>query len=81
MSTTEIDDVLARVRAQRALPPLPIRRHLREAAGLSQTEVGRLLHVGPWTISRYETGMRSPRGHLAVEYGDILSRLAQEVMR
>ena len=79
MSDNELEKVLAGVRARRGLPAPMARRALREAAGLSQAHVAKVLGVGHWEVSRYEGGSRAPRGDRAVAYAQLLSRLADEV--
>jgi transcriptional regulator with XRE-family HTH domain len=52
---------------------------IRETAGLSQSELARLVGVTPAAISRWEAGERTPSGESAVSYAKALRRLAQEV--
>ena len=51
-------------------------RLIREACGLSASEVARELGVSPATVSRWERGERSPRGKPAEEWAALLRRLA-----
>jgi DNA-binding XRE family transcriptional regulator len=74
-----IDDVLARARARRTLPPPRSRRALREAAGLSQEQVAHALGVTRPQVSRYESGQRTPGVDVATRYAALLDRIRQEI--
>jgi transcriptional regulator with XRE-family HTH domain len=50
-------------------------RTIREAARISASEVARELDVSPSAISRWERGLRSPRGDDARRYARLLRRL------
>jgi transcriptional regulator with XRE-family HTH domain len=50
-------------------------RSVRVAAGLSQHEVGAVVRVTAAAISRWESGVRLPRGEAAVRYARFLDRL------
>ena len=71
-----LDALLARQARLREMPAPPIRRALREHHGLSQGEVAALLGVDRASVSRYESGERSPRPSVAERYLDLLERLA-----
>lgn len=72
-------DTLLRDRATvRRLPQPAIRRALRKAAGLSQSEVASVLAINRASISRYESGARTPRGNVATRYVELLETLAEE---
>ncbi len=75
---TALDDVLALGRIRRRLPEPAVRRLLRERARLSQREVGRALGVDAPTVSRWESGHRTPSGSLLEGYVALLDRLAAE---
>lgn len=77
----ELDAVLTKARAVRAMPDPTMRRHLRERCGLSQGQVAALLGVRRPTVSRWESASRNPRGPLAERYAALLSRLAAEVLQ
>jgi transcriptional regulator with XRE-family HTH domain len=75
----KLDAALARRQAVRELPTPSRRRELRERLGLTQAE---LAEAGEWTrptISRWESGIREPRGHDAATYLAILRRLSAEL--
>jgi DNA-binding XRE family transcriptional regulator len=50
-------------------------RKIRQNVGLSLYDLARDLGVTPGTVSRWETGMRVPRGEAALRYADLLSEL------
>ena len=77
MTTT--DDLIAAVRSRRSLPDPAVRRLLRERAGLSQAEVAKAIGVRSATVSRWEAGLRTPRGAHVAAYVVLLDRLAEEV--
>ena len=72
---TSLDDALIRAQRRR-LPEPPIRRLLRERAGLSQYELAAAIGVSRPAVTRWEAGQRSPRGDLAERYADALDRLS-----
>lgn len=47
-------------------------RDLREAAGLSQSDVARFMGVAPSNVSRWEAGLARPRGRHAVALLELL---------
>ena len=71
-----LDALLARQARLREMPAAPIRRALREHHGLSQGQLADLLGVDRASVSRYESGERSPRSSVAERYLDVLERLA-----
>jgi transcriptional regulator with XRE-family HTH domain len=71
-----LDAILARQARLRRLPAPSIRRALRMHHGLSQDQIARLLGVDRASVSRYESGERSPGAAIAERYLDILERLA-----
>lgn len=74
----QIEDMLQQVQARRELPRPSVRRLIREEVGLSQGQVGSSLGVDRATVSRWESGRRTPKGDLAVAYVALLTRLARE---
>lgn len=52
--------------------------HVRERAGLNQTELASLVGVTPAAVSHWETGDRQPTGRNALAYGRVLRWLARE---
>jgi DNA-binding transcriptional regulator YiaG len=53
-------------------------RRLREAAHLSIGEVARACGVDQSTVWRWEQGSRTPRGHQALAYGELIESLRAE---
>jgi transcriptional regulator with XRE-family HTH domain len=74
----ELDAALARRRAQRQLPDAATRRALRERMGLSQADLAAFCGVERATLTRWELGIRTPRGEAALRYQQALARLAAE---
>jgi transcriptional regulator with XRE-family HTH domain len=70
--------MLADARRRAALPEPPLRRLLRERAGLSQAEVAEALGVSRPAVTRWESGQREPRSAVRVAYVELLERLAQD---
>lgn len=71
-----LDALLALQARLRRLPDPSIRRALRVHHGLSQGQLAELLGVDRASVSRYESGDRTPRPSIAERYLDILERLA-----
>ena len=72
-----VEQLIAEAQRRKALPPAPLRRMLREGAGLTQHEVAVALGVGRPAVTRYEAGAREPRGEVRLEYIELLERLAK----
>jgi transcriptional regulator with XRE-family HTH domain len=51
-------------------------RVIREGAGLSASEVARLIGVTPGAVSRWERGLRVPRSGEAERWAQLLRRLS-----
>lgn len=73
-----LDVLLARGRARRSLPEPSVRRFLRERARLSQAEIAAVIGVDRPTVSRWESGSRTPTGEHLNAYLGLLDRLAAE---
>ena len=76
--TDTLESLLARNRTRRRLPSPEARKLLRERHGLSQDEVASLVGTNRSTVSRWETGIRDPRGLTLTLYLELLDRLARE---
>lgn len=63
------------IQARRQLPPPPLRRALREAAGVAQADVAAELGVSQRTVSRWEAGECSPTKEVLPLYVDLLERI------
>ncbi|MFF2384073.1 helix-turn-helix transcriptional regulator [Streptomyces sp. NPDC058108] len=75
MAASSAEKIRSRLRVRKDLPNPDQRRALREAAGLSQQELGDAIGVTRQTVSHWEAGRYSPRGPLldrAVEAYGIL---------
>lgn len=59
------------------LPPPPVRRARREAAGASLRDFGRELGVSAMTVFRWERGDATPRRDRAVAYRQLLDELGE----
>lgn len=75
----KLGEAMARRAAQRDLPNLDRCRELREAHGLTRADLAEALDVSAATVSRWERGLRRPRGAEAVTYLKALRRLAHEL--
>lgn len=62
-----------------ALPSPGVRRLLREALHLTQEDVASLIGVDRATVSRWESGTRTPTGPVAERYADLLTQLQERV--
>lgn len=78
MSTT-LEDIIEKARARKDFPPPPIPALLRKQAGISQREIGEVCGVTESCISRWEAGLRVPRGEAGDRYVDLINRLAREL--
>ena len=56
-------------------------KELRELAGLKQTELARLVGCSAAAINRWEAGLRTPGGDLAVAYAKALRRVEEMIER
>ncbi len=74
MSQAE-EELLARVRARRVLPPAAERRRIREAADISQHELAKALGVSWTAIYRWERGSRPRDRQHEIRYADLLLEL------
>jgi transcriptional regulator with XRE-family HTH domain len=75
-----IEELLDEARVRQSIPPVALRRLLRERAGLTQAELARAVGVDRATVSRWEAGIRSPRGGSRAAYGAVLQRLGDEAL-
>ncbi|WP_333764966.1 helix-turn-helix transcriptional regulator, partial [Streptomyces sp. IBSBF 2390] len=70
-----VDALLEQV-TQEALPPIAERRRLREAAGLTQTQVAAALGTRRETVASWESGRNEPRPPQRAAYARLLEKLA-----
>ncbi|QNS02371.1 helix-turn-helix domain-containing protein [Streptomyces xanthii] len=73
-----IDSLLASVAPEADLPERPVRRELREQAGLSKAQVARALAVSPSTVAAWESD-RDPAGEVRTKYAYLLDGLAAKL--
>jgi transcriptional regulator with XRE-family HTH domain len=75
MNETLLREHLELARLRRALPNPSDRRLLRRRLGLSQQQLADVLGVDRVTVSRYESGERSPADRLLRDYLRVLGVL------
>jgi DNA-binding transcriptional regulator YiaG len=73
--------ILDKRRLRRRLPDPPMRRLVRERAGITQEDLAQVLGVDRATVSRWETGEREPRPSQLEGYLRALDRLTREATR
>lgn len=73
---SNVDSLLEQV-AQDDLPPPAERRRLREAAGLSQTQVAKALDTRREAVGNWEAGRTEPRPPQRAAYARLLEKLAE----
>jgi DNA-binding transcriptional regulator YiaG len=78
MGANAVDGLVRRARIRRRLPDPPLRRLLREHAGLTQGEIAAALGVSRTEVCRWESGLREPRHERLAAYVRILDRLARD---
>lgn len=72
--------LLRRSRARRRFRPA-LAKAIRVEARVTLAEIGRELDVDQATVSRWESGARTPRGAVAERYVALLARLDGELRR
>lgn len=73
--------ILEKRRLRKRLPDPPMRRLVRERAGITQEDLAQVLGVDRATVSRWESGERDPRPSQLEGYLSALDRLARETTR
>lgn len=73
-----LDQLVARARTRRRLPPPEVRRLIRERARVSQEELAQALEVSRTALTRWEGGTRCPQGANLDRYLEALDRLMAE---
>ncbi|WP_406360328.1 helix-turn-helix transcriptional regulator [Streptomyces sp. NBC_00715] len=66
---------------RRDLPSLAERRALRQAAGLSTSELAKAIGVSKQAVTSWENGTRNPRGIHLDRYVDALRALRDEIAK
>ena len=74
----DVNNLVAEIRSARRLPSRALARAIRQACGISQARLAKELGVGRVTVTRWESGRRTPRGRLARAYADLLAALRDE---
>jgi transcriptional regulator with XRE-family HTH domain len=67
-------------RMKQSLPVPDVRRLLRKNAGLTQHDIAEIVGVDRAAVTRWESGLRAPRGANALAYAGLLERLAREAL-
>ncbi len=71
-----IREAIAEVRASDVpLPPPEVRKALRVGAGLTQERLAAPIGVSRVAVSRYESGLREPRGEVRRRYIEALEAM------
>ena len=73
--SARVDDLVAKLRAK-VLPPPDVCRSIRIASGATQDEVAEAIGVDRATVSRWESGSRSPRGDIRRRYAEVVDVLS-----
>lgn len=76
---SNLDELLRKAEQRRSLPPPAERRRIRELAGVSQQDVGSVLQVDRATVSRWESGILTPREARLRAYAAVLEELRKVV--
>ncbi|MFJ5155750.1 helix-turn-helix transcriptional regulator [Streptomyces sp. NPDC088353] len=77
MTSTVAEKIRSLRHVRLELPTPPERRAIREAAGLTQAQVGSAVGVTPQAVALWESGRRTPRGHFLEKYVEAI-RAMQE---
>jgi DNA-binding transcriptional regulator YiaG len=72
-----IERLIQEMRQLPALPPVPERVRIREAAGVTQAEMAAVLGCSTPAISKWENGERVPTKFAMLAYGKLLDALAK----
>jgi DNA-binding transcriptional regulator YiaG len=73
-------DLIEELRHERQLTSPRAARVIREMVGVSQARLARELGVHRTCVTKWELGLRRPRGELAVRYQGLLEALRAEVL-
>ncbi|MGH2934979.1 MAG: helix-turn-helix domain-containing protein [Gaiellaceae bacterium] len=74
-TATPREELLAQLRARRALPQAAERRRIREEAGVSLRQLGAALGASPMAVFRWENGAQPRNPIQAREYAVLLDEL------
>ena len=70
----EFDQIMLLVAARKRIGS-GTARQIREAAGLTQADIAKLIGVGASAMSRLEAGTRAPRPETAIKWAAVLAKL------
>lgn len=73
--TSAADELVSRVRLRQQLPQPRVCRAIREAHGVTQTELATAIGVSRQTLIHWEQGQRAPRRESAERYAQVLLAL------
>lgn len=79
MRCNDSESLIAVVRNRLGLPDLERRLSIRESAGVSATEMARVIGCTRQAVRNWETGRRTPRGDHLTAYADLLNSLQTEL--
>ena len=74
----DVKQLIENSRRRKMLVPPELRRSIRQRARLSQGEIAQVLGIDRASVSRWESGQRTPRGLLAENYIKLLDALLHE---
>ena len=74
----DVKQLIENSRRRKMLVPPELRRSIRRRARLSQGEIAQVLGINRASVSRWESGQRTPRGLLAENYVKLLDALLHE---
>jgi HTH-type transcriptional regulator/antitoxin MqsA len=80
MTSSPLDSLIAKAQLRRALPTPDERRLIRNQSKLTQENIAQALGSDRASVSRWESGQRSPRGAMLDAYASLLERLKREVL-
>jgi DNA-binding transcriptional regulator YiaG len=75
-----IETLIEQAKLRRQLPPPPLRRALREQAGLSKSSVGAAIGVSAMAILHWERGTRRPNPEHLAKYAALLRSLQHDAL-
>lgn len=75
-----VSGLVDELRRDRQLPPPRVMRLIRMTAGATQAQVARTLGVHKQTVTRWELGLRRPRGDLLGRYLELLEALQADTL-
>ena len=78
---TTIEQLRGRIQTRRELPAPAVRRALRQAAGVSQSEIAQVAGVTRQAVALWEVGQRTPRGPHLDSYVGVLRTLSKEIAK